>query len=276
MYTENNIVYEDKNKKVLLACIDRTIENFKIDENTQVIKRDAFKGCRLLKNVDLDTENFLEVECGAFPEDGIKHLRIADADAKNSSLNLASLETLNFSENASAILVELFYSGSLNITPNLKEINIEKEIHLKDHINFSIDGVWCKKDKYINKNCILYYPPGRIEKTYKVPSNITGIDDYSFNCNPFIETIVFNKNIRTEFCTFACNCKNLKSLVYLGNKENMSFLTDNCPKFDTIYTNVKNIKTNKSVTFKPVKEFLEQKTYSFKEINDIYKSFEDR
>ena len=129
MYTENNIAYEDKNKKVLLACIDRTIENFKIDKNTQVIKRDAFKGCRLLKNVDLDTENFVEVECDAFPENSIKHLRIADADAKNSSFNLASLETLNFSENASAVLVGLFYSGSLNITPNLKEINIEKEIN---------------------------------------------------------------------------------------------------------------------------------------------------
>jgi hypothetical protein len=274
MYTENNIVYEDKNKKVLLACIDKTIENFKIDKNTQVIRKDAFKGCRLLRNVDLDTENFVEVEYGAFPEDSIKYLRIADADAKNNSFNLASLETLNFSENASAVLVGLFYTGSLNLAPNLKEINIEKEIHLADHISFSIDGVWCVKDK--DKNCIMYYPPGRMEKTYKVPNNITGIDDYSFNCNPFIETIVFHKNIRIEPYVFACNCKNLKNIVYLGNKENMSFYVDNCPKFDTIYTNVKNIKTDKSVTFKSVKEFLEQKTYSFKEMNNIYKSFEDR
>lgn len=274
MYIENNIAYEDKNKKVLLACIDKTIENFKIDKNTQVIRKDAFKGCHLLRNVDLDTENFVEVEYSAFPEGSIKYLRIADADAKNSSFNLASLETLNFSENASAVLVGLFYTGSLNTSPNLKEINIEKEIHLADYINFSIDGIWCKKDK--DKNCIMYYPPGRMEKIYKVPNNITEIDDYSFNYNPFLETIVFHKNISAKCSVFACNCKNLKNIVYLGNKEDMFFYADNCPKFDTIYTNVKNIRTNNFVVFKSVEEFLEQETHSFKEINDIYKSFEDR
>ena len=281
MYTENQLVYKDESKKVLVECLDTDITTFKIDKETRLVKEGAFDGCNSLETLDLSTSNDLTLESNSFIDCPIKKLILgSNIDIEADSIYLADIEILE-----SACIEEYldyfdYLEEDLNyieITfPNLKEINVPKQ---EGSNYFSIDGVLYAKDfgKYTYNLELIHYPACKDGKVYKLEGNTVSITSGGFIQNPFLEKIIFPDSF-THFHTDAIlECYNLKELEF--NEKSpinvIEFFAHFCESLDTVIMNNKSstvkIPKVKTITFA---DYVFSDEHSFKDINKSYKEKE--
>ena len=150
MYRENNLIYENEDKKVLISCEDKLIEEFTIPPQIKYIESGAFKDCHLLKTLDFGTGFYLEgLGKNAFPEPSIEKIfpseRLNDInpfDFRN-AVNTENLKSITVKKEHSALdfhinfFADIDEYGEVLFGHNLEEINFEGVID--DY--FSIDGV---------------------------------------------------------------------------------------------------------------------------------------
>jgi len=87
----------------------------------------------------------------------------------------------------------------------------------------SLDGVLYNKDK----TKLIAYPYGKNELTFTVPSSVTQIDYYAFNCLTFVQTVNVGANptsLDYAFDTNGCNRTVLREIVVDSNNSNYSSL----------------------------------------------------
>jgi hypothetical protein len=85
----------------------------------------------------------------------------------------------------------------------------------------SIDGNVYSKDK----KTLTIYAPGKIEKSFTIPSSVTSIGDYAFRECTGLRSIVIPSSI-TDIGNFAFfDCTNLKTVYYDSTAEKWSAIT---------------------------------------------------
>ncbi len=72
---------------------------------------------------------------------------------------------------------------------------------------------------------IVYYPMGKTEKSYSVPSSCSDIGQYSFWGNPYLETLTFSEKVRYIGGPNFCGCNNLSSFAV--NSANAKYRSEN-------------------------------------------------
>lgn len=272
MYKENNFEYKDESKNILVKCLDKTIESFTVEKETILIEKDAFKDCFLLKNINLDSKS-LFIEENAFPENGIEIVTLGNTNLSHNSINNENLKIINYTKNSVSINATFFFSSSKFGT--LKEINISNDsLYTKENIReFSKDGIWYQQDN--NDIYLVYYPPGKEEKTYQVEDFVTKIDQNAFFHNSFLETVILPKNyINEEEYRIFNNCENLKEIVCLSNK-NQNVNPYRCPKVKAVYMGDKFFE-NEYFNIYPLKDYIYKNCTSFKQINKMVNNILER
>ena len=276
MYISNNIKYLNKNKKTIIECLDKTIESFTVENSVEIISENAFKDCYLLKKINLDTnnKNGLLLENNAFPEPSVKELIIGNASGKIGCMNIDNLKSLTFTKNALDVDGKFFY-GTNNTFAPLEKITLEKEILSNDNYEyFTKDNVLYAEDK--SKDIyLIYYPPTKNDKIYKVENFVTYISQYAFSHTQNLETIVFSKNLNNkEECSFFNDCKNLKNMVFLGKYFPVP-KPFKCPNFKNIYASFFYASSKSGdISVKPLEDFYAENFMSFKDINNFCKDIE--
>ena len=300
MYTENNLIYEDITKQVLVSCTDKLIENITIPSSVQKIKENAFKDCILLKDINFGSGEALFLELASFPENNIKSLtlspRIKDFIEMRGPghfrdcINLENLLVINvssdydtFSEDLNAFFMEK--ENKILWGNSLQAINIEDT---PDRCYCPIDGIGYVRHTISyrkGKLSLDFYPPGRKDKVFKIPENvINGFVEH----NSYIEKIIFPKDFDFNI-NFAPvnNCKNLTTIIYDGpvmdftNYKNAQYFRD-CPNFKNIVVGKKTFvskstldlieRYNLNLSYDTIDfEYILNNVKSFKEINNLYK-----
>ena len=292
MYTENNLVYEDFTKQILISCADKLIESITIPPTVQKIKQKAFKDCVLLKDVNFGSGEKLSFELRSFPESSIKSLtlneRIKDFILLNGPayfrdcINLENLKVINIPAS-----YELFYEDlnpffledkNRNVVygDSIQAINIEKA----DYTDYSVDGIWCCEEND-NESFIVFYPPAKKDKVLKIPENIiNGFIEH----NPYVEKIIFPKNYNFHnVFSPVTDCKSLTTIVYEGplmdftNFFNIDYF-EKCPNFKNIIVSKKTMISKSTLDL--IKRYHLNLSYdiinlddirSFKELNNLFK-----
>lgn len=271
MYIANNIKYLNENKKTIIECLDKTIESFTVEDCVEIISENAFKNCYLLKKINLDTnnKNGLLLEYNAFPESSVEELIIGYVSGKLHCINIDNLKSLTFTKNAFEVDGTFFYGTSSHFAP-LEKITLEKEISTNDNFKyFTKDDILYSEDKSKDIH-LVYYPPAKKDKIYKIEDFVTSISQYAFSHTQNLETLIFSKNLNNkEKNKFFNDCKNLKNVVFL-DKEFPFFNPFRCPNFRNIYASFK----SKNFETKPLKDFYTENFTSFKELNNLYNTVE--
>ena len=282
-YEENNCVYINKSKSMLIECKDKLIENFVIDKNTTAIAKEAFKDCKLLKSVNLVNDHCVEIQPQAFPEDSLTHLYLGTYKQYNpryqNAFNMKNVKTITFAEKAEFVYLYYFESA-----PSLEEIIIEKPLCDNDCITYSKDGVvYTKLNEEDCASALIFYPLAKKDKIFKIPEDVMYILEEGDGIvkNPFLETLIFPEELdeinwisNRYDKELLCNCDNLKQIVMPNLSEHIYLLKNlcpNCPSLETIYTNSKDIKNDGRFSIKPMLEYEIDNAKSFKEINSLFK-----
>lgn len=281
MYTENQLVYEDESKKVLVECLDADITTFKIDTETKLIKEGAFDGCNSLKTLDLSASDDLTLESNSFIDCPVKKLILgSNINIEADSIYLADIEILE-----SAFIEEYldyfdYLEEDLNYIeiafPNLKEINVPKQ---EESDYFSIDGVLYAKDlkKDTSNLKLIHYPAGKDGEVYKLEDKTISITGGGFIQNPFLKKIIFPDSFTYFYTDAILDCENLKELEF--NEKSpinvIEFFAHFCKNLDTVIVNNKDsivkIPKVKTITFA---DYIFSDEHSFKNINKSYKEKE--
>ena len=285
---KKKFIYDKANPKYLIKCNDKLIESFVIDKNIRCIKAGAFEGCHLLKTLTIKTSDTI-IEENAFPESSITTLNLVDTNnfleisLETNGINTNSLKVINHFQNSDnpsvfySIPTKLLFSYSDDSipSPNLEEINVIKKTQRLGYT--SRDGIYYA-ERHIDctkiKRSLIFYPPAKKDKIFKVPDDVDSIEKYAFISNPYLETIIFTKNLNFDNCIIK-NCPNLKQIVIPNIEFYFLESIENCPRLKTIYTNTY---TNtdkefylKDVQIKNTKDYEFDNAKSFKEINNLYK-----
>ena len=282
MYIENNFKYEDKNKHVLIECLDKNIESFTALPETERINDYAFENCNLLRTVILDGRNNkdfpLSVSEYAFPTyPVITNLFVGNVEFACNAPE--SLKSITFTKNAVEMDSSFFFSPDTNVAPNLEEIIIEQENEfLQDGINddFSEEGVWYQTgfNDYTNEKeiSLILYPSGKKDATFVIPSFVNVVDIQAFSFNPYIKEIIFPENCKTfNMGNIIYNCENLETVVIKAKDIVISPFIHDCQNVKEIYLDVKSASIPNDTRIIPIEEYNFRKTNSFKELNKLYK-----
>lgn len=262
---------------------DKLVEKIIISKDVKFIKKDAFKGCNLLKEIYFEDGNdCIKIEEGAFPEPSIKYLRLSNRldDKTNEELssifNIENLKTVSFSNKVENIHC-FFFNEDIEyyaLRNNHEEMILEPG---RTDGYFTENGVW-----YFGRELCLY-PQGKKDKTYYILDGTTESSFRSIYCNRFIERIVFPESFEFEYTDIVVdNCPNLKTIEIKGkNKEIYNLFFDRCDNLKYIISDPSNKFNNEVYDFTDEKvkvlsseEDIYEKEYSFKEINSFFKENE--
>ena len=285
MYEENGIKYIDESKVFLVECVDKTIESFTFDKNTQMVNKNAFKDCKLLKKVDFNNsikKLLFPADDFIFPENSIEEItitkRILDNVFFERAVNMENIRIVNISASCGDEIPwgDFFELDDLKLAyeNKLEYFNVEDNTNDATHVrNYSIDGVWCVNDE------IVLYPQGRKDSIYEIPKSILVGQSNTFFGNKYIEKIIFPENFDfTKSYSVIYSCPNLKSIVIKGKdkKIDMPFFGD-CPELEYIACD-ESIKVEFPLSDKikvmSIKEEAVKTASSFAQLNKIYKDLE--
>ena len=284
MYREDNLIYESKDKKVLISCENKLIEEFTIPPQIRYIESGAFKDCHLLKTLDFGTGFYLErLSKDAFPEPSIEKIfpseRLNDIGPNNfrNAVNIENLKSVTVRKEHSALDFDInFFAdideyGEVLFGHNLEEINFEGVID--DY--FSIDGVWYLKGKG-SFSTMLLYPPAKKDKKFIIPNEIREASYCAIAGNPYLETLVLHKDFIYEN-DMVVGCTSLKS-IYMDSRELDFNEFTNCPNLKYIICNSDFVMSNDCKEAVSNQNLIVGKesdiiinTTTFKEINELYK-----
>ena len=285
MYKEDSLIYENEDKKVLISCENKLIEEFTIPPQVRYIESGAFKNCHLLKTLDFRTEFYLE-ELGkdAFPEPSIEKIfpteRLNDISPSGfrDAVNIENLKSVTVRKEHSALdfNIEFFAhiceDGEIAYGHNLEEINFEGVIN--DYS--SIDGVWYLKSKG-GFSVMLLYPPAKKDKKFIMPSKTLGASYCAIAGNPYLETLVLHKDFVYED-GLVVGCASLKS-IYMDSRELDFGEFTYCPNLKYIICNddfvmsndCKEAAANQNLIVGKKDDIIIDIAKTFKEINELYK-----
>lgn len=174
---------------------------------------------------------------------------------------------------------DIFFDTQKNIAPKLEEIVIEEgneflqDARTKD---FSSDGIWCQKDRDTGFSAILFYPPGKRDEIFKVPSFIKYVDSHAFHFNSFLKKIIFPKDFNGEIDDKAFNnCPNLETIVFQDNTCIDKNTITNCPNLKYIVSNIETPYMIENIKVIPFSTYIFENAHSFKDINNFYKNTQE-
>lgn len=258
------------------AFVNSQLKEIDFKESSPSIGDMAFQNCICLKNVYLN--NLCRIGDYAFD-------------------NCHSLETFNIPEK---IEKDISHWQPFRDCINLKEINVDK----KCDKYCSINGVLYNKEI----TDVLFYPPAKEEKIYKMPNTIKKVGQAAFFGCKNLEKIIFSDKLKCiEESSFA-RCRNLEKISLpkkLEILEDFTFLGCTKLKSITIPSSLKNVGSFTDVTNNALKSIYVSKEwlnnhkdfeakfkecikfeknldelledgYSFKEINDSFKKVPER
>lgn len=285
MYEENGIKYIDESKMFLVECLDKTIESFTFDKNTQMINKNAFKDCKLLRKVDFnnsDKKLLFPKDDFIFPENSIEEItitgRILDNVFFDRAVNMENIRIVNISASCGDDIPygDFFELDDLNIAyeNKVEYFNVEERINSATKAkNYSINGIWCVNDE------VVLYPQGRKDRIYQIPESILAGQDDTFFGNKYIEKIIFPENFDfSRSYSVICSCPNLKSIVIKGkNKKIDKLFFRKCSKLEYIACDESikfDIPLPKDVKIMSIKEEAIITESSFAKLNKLYKDLE--
>ncbi len=148
-YSSEDGVLFNKDKTELIRYPEKKIgTTYNIPNTVTVIGKKAFMYCENLENLEIP-ESVTKIENGAFDE--CKKLKSIKIPA-----SVTSIEYYPF-----------------NNCTSLTSINVDSS----NQYFASVNGVLFNKEK----EKIVKYPEGKIEKVYTIPSSVTSIEDFAFN-----------------------------------------------------------------------------------------------
>ena len=187
---EDGILFSKDGSKIYAYPTGKVEDTYKIPSNVKEVGNSAFYGCRSLKNIDIPS-TVEKIGTTAFQGSSIITANInASTMGRYVFLNATSLEKVIIGENVTSLGLDSFSNCSklddltiltekadinnyvLDTTVNLKEIKVNKEnskYMVEDGILFSKDG-----------SKIYAYPTGKVEDTYKIPSNVKEVGNSAF------------------------------------------------------------------------------------------------
>lgn len=269
MYKLNGIVYNNQSRQTLLYAEDKSIETFKIEKGTDLIEKGAFDDCIYLRNVILSNNKKIVLQYNAFNCPNIENIflgNLLSVSNLEKFINLKSLKTITITTNARNYPDILLLLENYE-TPNLEEITIQKDNPFLLGTVFSENGVIYRKD--YSESCISYYPQGKKDTVFEIPTFVNKTDIKTFCKNPYINTIIIKSNIDFTKNTFV-DCPNLETLVLKDANVLKEKLWENCP-IKNIYADVDKDITINSFTVHPLKDYEIETATSFKKINEFYK-----
>ena len=82
---------------------------------------------------------------------------------------------------------------------------------------------------YSNNGTVLeYYPPAKTSSTFTIPANVTTIDDYAFDTNPYLTEITIPATVTTVDYAAIVRCENLKTVNLFAKTGMDSACIENC------------------------------------------------
>ena len=191
-YSSIDGVLFDKSKNNLIR-FPRAKQNnsYAVPSGVIRIERNAFKGCRNLKKIVL-------------PD----------------SLNSIGSSAFNYCSNLTSVTIP---AGVANIDRLVfYECHSMASIIVSDDNSYfsSVDGILFDK----NKEELIYYPSGKANDSFSVPSSVISIDEYAFaDCSSLINLTIPNGVASIGRYAF-CNCRNLKNVLLSGSVINIGSL----------------------------------------------------
>ena len=96
----------------------------------------------------------------------------------------------------------------------------------------SVNGVLFNKDK----TTLLRYPPAKSGSSYTVPSGVTTITKYAFDCGYNLESVTIPTSVTTIDIYAFLECDSLESVYFEGNAPAVQAATSDYPSFDSDVT----------------------------------------
>ena len=268
MYKLNGIVYKNPSRQTLLYVEDKSIETFKIEKGTNFIKAGAFDDCIYLKNIILSNDKEIILQENAFNCPNIENIFLGNVLSVSNLerfINLKNLKTITITTKARSYYDILKFLEKYK-TPNIEEIIIQKN-NPNIKTVFSENGVIYLKDHF--GSFISYYPQGKKDTAFEIPTFVNRTDLKVFCKNPYINTVIAKSSIDFTENTFM-DCPNLETLVLKDANNLKEKLWEKCP-IKNIYADVdKDISIN-SFAVHPLEEYEIKTATSFKKINEFYK-----
>lgn len=268
MYIENNFKYENDRKTVLIECLDKTITHFKADESLMIIEENAFKDCIYLKEIEFPKEIILHKN--SFNVPNIEKITIGNNHSNlDKAINTSTLKELIIT--GDLVNTPLFYIESENVAPNLEKMVFKNHDGFvpKEDVNFSVDGVFYANDS--NETILLYYPPGKKDEIFNVPTFVDIIFPDTFYYNPYIKQINFpDKEI--EFCNdIINNCPNLEAVVLNDIPKDVTFFK-NCDNLNIMAVQDPKGKSFRNLNIISKDDIIFNRAKTFKDLNNFYKT----
>lgn len=150
-----------------------------IPDTVKTIEQNVFEQCEKLSSVKLPSS--------------LTNIRL------NAFANCIGLTTIEIPDSVVNIDTTSFYG-----CVSLKTIKVNEN----NPKYLSENGIVFNKEK----TALLFYPAGRTEDSYTIPSNITTIGEYAFNCCNNLKTLVISSSVTTIEFGGIFDCENLESI----------------------------------------------------------------
>ncbi len=195
--------------------LDTVPESITIPESVTTIEEGAFKGCKALKEIKIDSRNKIFTFKDGILINTVTHEIIACMPAQQIENYIVPNEIEKIANYAFESCDNL---NSITLSPNTKIvgsfvfqgcINFKKILVPQANPTFSEDnGVLTNKAK----TELLLYPMGRVESSYTIPKKITAIREYAFSQSSKLKDVVTHNDIKSMENGAFDDCTSLESI----------------------------------------------------------------
>lgn len=244
------------NSDAFYDCVNlETVEfgsGFELIEVTSefgVKNENLFGNCTNLKTIKVDSNNkhYRSDSQGALYTYDMKYLIAVPANTNLKEFNVpdtveclidcfyncSKIEVINIGAAVESISVGVKDTESFvcfSECVSLKEINVSE----KNERFYSIDGVLY--DDEFNK--LALYPAAKEGTTYTLPSNITGIGDFAFHNNRYLESVYIHSGYKgNSYSYFGCEENGLMFDIYYEGNNLQWEHNESCEKEHKVYFN---------------------------------------
>ena len=198
------------------AFTNSGVESIHIPASVVYINSLAFGGCSSLDEITVDENNevFYAENNALFKKSSINGsislIRISCDDSSESFVipdDVSEVSFDAFSGNFS--LKNLTLGKNTTVVYDASAPNLENIfVHPENEMFSSVDGVLLSKDS----TELIYYPTGKTDKKYTVPSEVTTIRSGCFIDNPYLTELTIPDTVKTLNHTVVESCENLTTI----------------------------------------------------------------
>lgn len=237
---DDGVLYSS-NYNMIYKC-QTNVETFEIPETVKYLEWGCFRNSSIEKltipDTVIDASEIASMDC-------LKELTIESPIEIIDIYGCSNLEIVNLPNT-------IEYGIYINDCDSLQAINIAEG----SETFYSVDGVVFKG------NGLLYYPNGKTDTRYVIPDGIESIDSELEISNPYIQELVFSKDLQTISVDNFVNCSSLNTIEIPDENPYFTFNDGMLCKDNTLMYYVSN-ENNKKIVVPDNVTAIEEKAFAY-------------